>query len=285
MAIIETVGLSYTYSKETPFEKKALNNVNIKICKGSCVGIIGHTGSGKSTLIQHFNGLLKPESGKIYINKKDIWSDKNNVYKYRFKVGVAFQYPEHQLFEETVFKDIAFGPTNMGLSTEEIKNRVNWAINVVGLSSEYLNQSPFELSGGQKRKVALAGIISMDPDILVLDEPTAGLDPKSKNTLLKNIELYHQNKKNTIIFVSHNMDDVVKYCSDVIVMNNAKVYMHGSTNNVFVKADELLKIGLNIPTITKIFNNLRKCNYVINENINTTEEAISYIEKNCKIKT
>ncbi len=285
MAIIETVGLSYTYSKETPFEKKALNNVNIKICKGSCVGIIGHTGSGKSTLIQHFNGLLKPESGKIYINKKDIWSDKNNVYKYRFKVGVAFQYPEHQLFEETVFKDIAFGPTNMGLSTEEIKNRVNWAINVVGLSSEYLNQSPFELSGGQKRKVALAGIISMDPDILVLDEPTAGLDPKSKNTLLKNIELYHQNKKNTIIFVSHNMDDVVKYCSDVIVMNNAKVYMHGSTNNVFVKADELLKIGLNIPTITKIFNNLRKCNYVINENINTTEEAIAYIEKNCKIKT
>lgn len=284
MTIIKTIGVAYTYSKGTPFEQQALNNVNIEIVKGSCVGIIGHTGSGKSTLIQHFNGLLKPARGEIYIDGKDIWADKNDVYKYRFKVGVAFQYPEHQLFEETVFKDVAFGPNNMDLSTEEIKSRVNWAIDVVGLSSECLNKSPFELSGGQKRKVALAGIISMDPDVLVLDEPTAGLDPKSKNTLLKNIELYHKNRKNTIVFVSHNMDDVAQYCNNVIVMNKSEVYMCGSVGDVFLQTEDLLKIGINVPTITKIFNNLRKCNYVINENINTIDDALIYIEKHCKIK-
>lgn len=277
---IKACNLSYTYSKETPFEKKALNNINLEISKGSFIGIIGHTGSGKSTLVQHFNGLIKPDVGEIYIDGNNIWQDKNNVYKYRFKVGLAFQYPENQLFEESVYKDISFGPRNMDLSDDEIKNRVYWAVNVVDFPNELLNKSPFELSGGQMRKAALAGIISMDPDILVLDEPTAGLDTKSKSLLLNNIKLYHEKKGNTIILISHNMDDIAEYCDNIIVMSNSKIYMNGSIKEVFSQVDKLIKANINIPTITQIFYLLRKQGYNIGQDIHTVDQAIKYFEDN-----
>lgn len=278
MSVIKTCNLSYVYSVDTPFEKQALNNVNLEIKDKGFVGIMGHTGSGKSTLIQHFNGLLEPTSGKVYIDGKDIWANKNDVYKYRFKVGVSFQYPEHQLFEETVFKDIAFGPKNMDLSNEEIEKRVNWAMDVVGLNSEFLERSPFELSGGQKRKVALAGVISMDPDVLVLDEPTAGLDPKSKNLLLKNIKKYHKKRDNTVILISHNMDDIAQYCSDVILMHDAKVSNFGKVDDVFGNVEALLKVGLSPPTVTQVFLLLNKQGYDVGNNVHTVDRAVKYFE-------
>lgn len=279
MSIIKTCNLTYIYGSGTPFSQTALDNINIEIKKGSFTGIIGHTGSGKSTLIKHFNGLLKPESGEIYIDGKNIWSDKDTVYKYRFKIGLVFQYPEHQLFEETVFKDISFGPKNMELTEEDINNRVNWAVNVVGLSSKCLNKSPFELSGGEKRKVALAGIISMDPEVLILDEPTAGLDPKSKNMLLENINSYHKKRKNTVILISHNMDDIAQFCNDIIIMNKSKIYMQGSSKEVFSKIEKLTLVGLSPPTITEIFYLINKKGYNINTYINTVDEAVDYLKQ------
>ncbi|MBP0979683.1 MAG: energy-coupling factor transporter ATPase [Oscillospiraceae bacterium] len=275
--MIKIRNLSYIYSKGTPFEKKALDNINLEINNNSFVGLIGHTGSGKSTLVQHFNGLLKPDFGEIYINQKNIWAEKSEIYKYRFKVGLVFQYPEHQLFEETVFKDIAFGPKNMGLSLEDIKSRVNWAINIVGLSSEFLNKSPFELSGGQKRKVALAGIISMDPEILILDEPTAGLDPKSKNLLLENIKSYQNKNNKIIILISHNMDDVAQFCDNIILMNQSRIYLTGSVKKVFCQVDKLESVGINVPTVSRIFNLLKNKGYNIKTNITTVDEAVDYL--------
>ena len=281
MAIIETVGLSYTYSKETPFEKKALNNVNIKICKGSCVGIIGHTGSGKSTLIQHFNGLLKPESGKIYINKKDIWSDKNNVYKYRFKVGVAFQYPEHQLFEETVEKDIAFGPGNLGLDEEEISKRVRKSMEAVGLDYEtYKDKSPFDLSGGQKRRVAIAGVIAMNPEVLILDEPTAGLDPGGRDEIFNLIKKLHRDNNITIILSSHSMDDMAKLAQTIIVMNHGKIEFMGTPREVFTShADRLREIGLDVPQVLELATKLRNKGFDIRPDVLTVEEIKDEILK------
>ena len=211
MSILRTEHLSYVYSQGTPFEKIAIEDVNIDIEEGEFVGVIGHTGSGKSTLIQHFNGLLRPTSGKIFVDGQDIWANPKEIRKFRFMVGLVFQYPEYQLFEETVYKDIAFGPTNMGLSPEEIDARVRQAARFVGLSEDKLQKSPFELSGGQKRRVAIAGVLAMDPRVLILDEPTAGLDPRGRDKILGEIREYHQEKKNTILLVSHSMEDVAQY--------------------------------------------------------------------------
>lgn len=279
LTIIETCNLSYVYSKDTPFEKIALDKINLSIKKGSFVGIIGHTGSGKSTLVQHFNGLLKPSKGKIYIEGKDMWAKREEIYKYRFKIGLVFQYPEHQLFEETVFKDIAFGPKNMGLKEEEIERRVKMALKIVGMPEEYLERSPFELSGGQKRKVALAGIISMDPQVLVLDEPTAGLDPRSKRLLLDNIKTYHEEKKNTIILISHNMDDIAKLCDKVILMKSSRINKEGGVDKIFEDVEGLVKMGIVPPTIREIFYRLSDRGYDINKNINTISEAVEYLKK------
>ena len=272
--------LTYIYGQNTPFQKKALDNINLEVKKQSVLGIIGHTGSGKSTLVQHFNGLLKPCSGKIYINHNntwtDIWEDKNNIYQHRFKVGLVFQYPEHQLFEETVFKDIAFGPKNMGLSQDEITRRVNWAIDIVGLSPDCLKKSPFELSGGQKRKAAIAGIISMDPDVLILDEPTAGLDPKSKNFLLNNIKLYHEKRKNSVILISHNMDDVANFCSEVILMNDSKICMSGKVDEFFSEVEELKRFKITPPVITELFDVLKQQGFDAGIKIHTYQKACEY---------
>ena len=210
MNAIETRELTYVYSQNTPFEKTAVDHVNLAIEAGEFVGVIGHTGSGKSTLIQHFNGLLKPTSGQILINGTDLWGEKTNIREYRFKVGLVFQYPEYQLFEETVYKDIAFGPTNMGLSPAQVDERVREAADFVGLRAALLDKSPFELSGGQKRRVAIAGVLAMNPDILVLDEPTAGLDPKGRDRILGQIRQYHKQRGGTVLLVSHSMEDVAR---------------------------------------------------------------------------
>ncbi len=273
MAIIKTENLSYIYSPNTPFEKKAVDNVDIEIEKGEFVGVIGHTGSGKSTLIQHFNGLLKPTSGKIFIDGEDIWQDEKNINKFRFKVGLVFQYPEYQLFEETVRKDISFGPKNMGLSEEEVNQRVLDAAKFVGIKEEMLDKSPFELSGGQKRRVAIAGVIAMEPEVLILDEPAAGLDPKGREKVLNQIKEYHQERKNTVLLVSHSMEDIAKYATKVLVMNNSKVFMYDTVENVFKHCDKLLEIGLDIPEVSRVFLKLKEMGYPVNTNIYTVDQA------------
>ena len=273
MAIIKTENLSYIYSPNTPFEKKAVDNVEIEIEKGEFVGVIGHTGSGKSTLIQHFNGLLKPTSGKIFIDGEDIWQDEKNINKFRFKVGLVFQYPEYQLFEETVRKDISFGPKNMGLSEEEVNQRVLDAAKFVGIKEEMLDKSPFELSGGQKRRVAIAGVIAMEPEVLILDEPAAGLDPKGREKVLNQIKEYHQERKNTVLLVSHSMEDIAKYATKVLVMNNSKVFMYDTVENVFKHCEKLLEIGLDIPEVSRVFLKLKEMGYPVKTNIYTVDQA------------
>ena len=273
MPIIKTEDLSYKYSIGTPFEKAAVDGINIEIEKGELVGIIGHTGSGKSTLVQHFNGLLKPTSGKVFIDGEDIWSKKANRRDIRFKVGLVFQYPEYQLFEETVYKDIAFGPTNMGLSEKEIDERVKEAADFAGFDSELLKKSPFELSGGQKRRAAIAGVIAMQPQVLILDEPAAGLDPKGRDNILNRIKEYHKNKNSTVLLVSHSMEDIAKYCSKVLVLNKAKVVMNGSVQEVFARAEELVTMGLDIPQITQIFIELQKRGFKVSRSIYTVEQG------------
>ncbi len=275
MPVIKTQDLNYIYSPNTPFETKAISNINIEIEKGEFVGVIGHTGSGKSTLIQHFNGLLKPTSGKIFIDGEDIWADEKNMSKYRFKVGLVFQYPEYQLFEETVEKDIAFGPKNMGLNDEEIFKRVKDATLSVGLKETLLKKSPFDLSGGQKRRVAIAGVIAMEPEVLILDEPAAGLDPKGRDKVLSEIKEYHNRKHNTILLVSHSMEDIAKYATKVLVMNKSEVFMYDTVENVFAQSEKLLKIGLDIPEISRVFLKLRKLGYPIRSDIYTIQQAQS----------
>lgn len=262
MSVIKTENLTYVYSEGTPFEKIAVNNVNIEINKGEIIGIMGHTGSGKSTLIQHFNGLLKPTSGKIYLNGKDIWEDKSKLREVRFKVGLVFQYPEYQIFEETVYKDIAFGCKNMGLDDDEIKHRVIETAYDIGLSEELLNRSPFELSGGQKRRVAIAGVMAMNPEVLILDEPSAGLDPAGRDKILECIKAYHKKTNNTILIVSHSMEDIAKFADRILVMNKADVFCFDETEKVFSYAKEISEIGLDVPQITKVFLELK--NYGIN---------------------
>ncbi len=253
MSILEIENLTHIYSKKTPFEHIAIKDINLNIDKGEIVAIIGHTGSGKSTLIQHMNGLFKADRGTVYYNGSDIWENKKNIRNIRFKIGLCFQYPEYQLFEETVYKDIAFGPKNMGLSEDEIKKRVFTAAKYMEIPKEYLNMSPFDLSGGEKRRVAMAGILAVDPDILVLDEPTAGLDPKGRATLFSIITNYQKQTGKTVIFVSHSMEDVAKVAQRVVVIANGSIAMQGSVEEIFSKADELLEMGLSIPEITKVF--------------------------------
>lgn len=276
MSAIKVENLTFIYSKGTPFEKVALDNVSVEIEKGAFVGIIGHTGSGKSTLLQNLNGLLKPESGSVYINGEDIWEKKDKRH-IRFDVGLVFQYPEYQLFEETVFKDIAFGPLNMGLSLSEVETRVRESIKFVGLGEDILDKSPFDLSGGQKRRVAIAGVIAMRPKILILDEPTAGLDPKGRDEILSHIKEYHKENKTTVLLSSHSMEDIAKNAKKVLVLNQAKIEMFEKIDKVFAKADRLEEIGLSIPQITKIFLQLKKKGYHVNTNIYTTKQALDEI--------
>ena len=256
--ILEVKNLNHIYSIGTPFEHVALEDVSFCVERGEFIGIIGHTGSGKSTLIQHLNGLLKPTSGTILLDGKDIWENKATTRQSRFRVGLVFQYPEYQLFEETVYKDIAFGPQNMGLDEKEIDRRVRQAAGFVGLSEEQLQVSPFDLSGGQKRRVAIAGVIAMEPEVLILDEPTAGLDPEGREEILENIQAYRQAKNATIMMVSHSMNDVAKLTQRLLVMNGSRLTMDGTPEEVFARAEELLEMGLDIPEITRIFLALSK---------------------------
>lgn len=273
MAIIKTEHLTHCYSRGTPFEKTAVNDVNLEIEEGELVGVIGHTGSGKSTLIQHLNGLLKPDGGKVYIDGVDIFESKEILQKTRFKVGLVFQYPEYQLFEETVEKDIAFGPRNLGMSEEEIKTAVVHAMECVGLSDKYRKKSPFELSGGQKRRVAIAGVIAMRPKVLILDEPTAGLDPKGRDRILSLIDSYHRAEKNTVLLVSHSMEDIAKYASKVLVMNHGEVFSYGTVEETFSRAEEIEKIGLSVPQITKLFYALAEAGYTVDEHVYSVDRA------------
>ncbi len=273
MPVIKTEHLTHLYSVGTPFEKAAIQDVNLEISQGEFVGVIGHTGSGKSTLIQHFNGLLKPTAGKIFLDGKDIWENKSEIRAVRFHVGLVFQYPEYQLFEETVYKDISFGPKNMGLREDEIDARVREAAALVGLKPEVLEKSPFELSGGQKRRVAIAGVIAMEPKVLILDEPTAGLDPRGRDMILGEIQQYHQEKKNTILLVSHSMEDIAKYATKVLVMNQAQVYAYDTVEAVFSRVEELRALGLGVPQITRVFYQLKQDGMNIETNVYSVKRA------------
>lgn len=273
MAILETQNLTYKYSVGTPFEKVAIEDISISVEKGDFIGIIGHTGSGKSTLVQHLNGLLKPTSGTILLDGTDIHSDKNFTRQARFKVGLCFQYPEYQLFENTVYEDIAFGPKNMKLSKEEIKERVLRAAEFVGVRNDMLQKSPFDLSGGEKRRVAIAGVMAMQPEILILDEPSAGLDPKGRKVISEMIEQYRKNTGSTVIVVSHSMEDVAESADKVLVMNKGKVEYFASVDEVFSNAEHLVEIGLNVPEITKVFLALKKQGYDVRTDIYSVSEA------------
>ncbi len=276
--ILQVKNLQHIYSAGTPFEHIALENVDFGVERGEFVGVIGHTGSGKSTLMQHLNGLLKPTSGEILLNGKDIWTDKKTTRMARFQVGLVFQYPEYQLFEETVYKDIAFGPKNMKLSSEEIDRRVREAAGFVGLTEQQLEVSPFDLSGGQKRRVAIAGVIAMEPEILILDEPTAGLDPEGREEILKNINDYRKAKNATIMMVSHSMSDVARMADRLLVMNGARLAMDGTPREVFAHAEELVQMGLDIPEITRVFLKLRELGLPV-EPVYTVEQAAQQLLK------
>lgn len=278
--MIKAENVNYIYQQGMPFERQALYDVNIEIEDGSLVALIGHTGSGKSTLIQHFNALVKPTSGKIIINGIDVTAPKADLRLVRKTVGLVFQYPEHQLFEETVYKDIAFGPKNMGFSDEKIDKRVRESAALVGLKEKHLTRSPFDLSGGQKRRVAIAGVLAMNPKVLILDEPTAGLDPKGRDEILATIKkLHEENKKMIIIFVSHSMEDVAKTAERVIVMNDGHVEMQGTVAEVFTQAEHLQKIGLNVPQVTLLTDKLRLAGYDLPEHIYTVKYAADAIKK------
>ena len=277
MAILKTEDLTYQYSIGTPFEKTAVDHVNLEIEEGAFVGIIGHTGSGKSTLIQHFNGLIRPTSGKIYLDGTDIWADKTNIWQVRFQVGLVFQYPEYQIFEDTVYKDIAFGPRNMGLSEAEIKERVEETAALVGLTQAQLNQSPFDLSGGQKRRVAIAGVMALRPKVLILDEPTAGLDPKGREDILREIRRYHKETGRTVLLVSHSMEDMANCAEKILVMNAGKVFCYDTVENVFRQAKALQEIGLAVPQITRVCMQLREQGIPLSDDIYTVEAAYQQI--------
>ncbi len=276
--ILEVKDLTYIYSAGTPFQHKALDQVSFSVCPGEFIGIIGHTGSGKSTLMQQLNGLLKPTSGQVLLDGKDIWTDKQTTRQARFRVGLVFQYPEYQLFEETVYKDIAFGPKNMGLSQEEVNRRVLDAAGFVGLTQAQLEASPFDLSGGQKRRVAIAGVIAMEPEVLILDEPTAGLDPVGREEILSNIETYRKAKNATIMMVSHSMEDVARLTDRLLVMNGSKLAFDATPQEVFSHAEELLSMGLSIPQVTQVFLHLRHMGLDV-PNVYTMEQATEAILK------
>ena len=275
--ILQVQNLNYIYSVGTPFQHQALKDVSFCVNRGEFIGIIGHTGSGKSTLMQQLNGLLKPTSGQILLDGQDIWSDKKLTHQARFRVGLVFQYPEYQLFEETVYKDIAFGPKNMGLSPDEIDRRVRESAAIVGLTEAQLQVSPFDLSGGQKRRVAIAGVIAMEPEILILDEPTAGLDPKGREEILKNIEDYRKKHNATVMMVSHSMDDVARLTERLLVMNGSELALDGTPAEVFARAEELVQMGLNIPQVTRVFLELRAMGLDV-EPVYTIDQAVAALK-------
>ncbi len=276
--ILQVENLSHIYSVGTPFEHVALDGMNFSVERGEFIGVIGHTGSGKSTLMQHLNGLLKPTSGRVLLDGQDIWADKKLTRQARFRVGLVFQYPEYQLFEETVYKDIAFGPKNMGLDKEEIDRRVREAAGFVGLTEQQLQASPFDLSGGQKRRVAIAGVIAMEPEVLILDEPTAGLDPSGREDILANIEGYRKAKNATIMMVSHSMNDVARLTDRLLVLNGARIAMDGTPTEVFAHARELAQMGLDIPEVTRVFMRLQEMGLDV-PGVHTMEQAVAVLKE------
>ena len=271
--ILEIQNLSHIYSADTPFERAALPDVSLSIARGEFVGLIGHTGSGKSTLIQHFNGLLKPTSGRVLFDGEDIWKDPKFTRAIRFKVGLVFQYPEHQLFEETVYQDISFGPKNMGLGEADIRARVERAAQFVGITNAELEKSPFDLSGGQKRRVAIAGVIAMEPDVLILDEPTAGLDPRGRESILQNIRDYQAAQHAAVIMVSHSMEEIASNVDRLLVMNHGRNVMSGAPSEVFAHAEELVSMGLAVPKMTQLFLRLRQLGAPVDPSVFTVEQA------------
>ena len=271
--ILEIQNLSHVYSADTPFERAALQDVNFSIARGEFVGLIGHTGSGKSTLIQHFNGLLKPTTGRVLFDGEDIWKDAKFTREIRFKVGLVFQYPEHQLFEETVYQDISFGPKNMGLSEEEIRTRVERAAQFVGITDAELQKSPFDLSGGQKRRAAIAGVIAMEPDVLILDEPTAGLDPRGRESILQNIRDYQAAQHAAVVMVSHSMEEIASNVDRLLVMNHGRNVLDGTPEDVFSQAEALVEMGLAIPKMTQLFLELKRRGLPVETSVFTVEQA------------
>ena len=271
--LLEIQNLSHVYSEGTPFEHAAIRDLSLSVERGEFIGLIGHTGSGKSTLIQHLNGLLKPTSGKILYNGEDIWKDAKFTRQIRYHVGLVFQYPEYQLFEETVFRDIAFGPKNMGLSEEEIRALVLRAAGFVGISEAELEKSPFDLSGGQKRRVAIAGVIAMEPEVLILDEPTAGLDPAGRESILQNIRDYQKAQNATVIMVSHSMEEIASNVTRLVVMNDGRIARTGTPREVFTHAQELMEIGLDVPQVTRVFLRLRELGLDVDTSVFTVEQA------------
>ena len=275
--ILQVQNLNYTYSAGTPFEHKALTDVSFHVNRGEFIGVIGHTGSGKSTLMQQMNGLLKPTSGRVLLNGKDIWSDKKLTRQARFHVGLVFQYPEYQLFEETVYRDIAFGPKNMGLDEKEIDRRVRDAAQIVGLSEKHLKASPFDLSGGQKRRVAIAGVLAMEPEVLILDEPTAGLDPSGRSWILKNIEDYRRIHNAAILMVSHSMEDVARLTDRLLVLRGSQLVMDATPAEVFDRTEELIAMGLNVPQVTRVFMKLREMGMDV-PSVYSIEQAVAFLK-------
>ena len=279
MSEITVEKLSYFHGKDTPYEIKALDGIDLKIQKGMITGLIGHTGSGKSTLVQMFNGILRPHEGKVLLDGEDIWKRPKDIRKIRFRVGLVMQYPEYQLFEETIYKDIAYGPKNMGLSESEIDERVREAAEFAGLDADLLEKSPFDLSGGQKRRAAIAGIIAMRPELLILDEPAAGLDPRGRDSIFQNIAEYQKKSGSTVLIVSHSMEDMARYCERLVVMSGGKIMLEGNCRDVFSHADLLESVGLDIPQITKLTMMLRERGIELDSSVYTVEEAFEKIIK------
>ena len=272
--VLEVKALTHTYSAGTPFEHKAIEDVNLEVMPGEFLGIIGHTGSGKSTLIQHLNGLLRPTGGEILLDGEDIWAKPKEIRRVRFQVGLVFQYPEYQLFEETVYKDISYGPKNMGLDASEIDRRVRQAAAFAGIDEDMLEKSPFELSGGQKRRVAIAGVIAMEPKVLILDEPTAGLDPRGREAILAQLRSYHKQKGNAVILVSHSMEEVARNVDRIVVMSHSHKLMDGTPEEVFSRAEELLQVGLDVPQVTKVAMELQKRGLLADSSVYTIDELV-----------
>ena len=279
MSILEVKSLTHTYGGNTPFYNDAVSNVSFTVEKGEILGIIGHTGSGKSTLVQHLNGLLKPTEGKVLIEDTDIWEKPSEIRKIRSRVGLVFQYPEYQLFEETVEADIAFGPKNMGLCADELKNRVREICEIVGVKPEYMDKSPFDLSGGEKRRVAIAGVMAMRPDVIVFDEPTAGLDPRGRENVINIIKNYRNATGATVIIISHSMEDMAVLADKLLVMNKGSLYMFDTVENVFSKKEELRSIGLDVPIVTRVFSMLRESGLDVEQNIFTVSAAVEELKK------
>ncbi len=277
MSILEVKNLTHTYDGNTPFMNDAVKNVSFSVEKGEILGIIGHTGSGKSTLVQHLNGLLKATSGEVILDGRNIWGDPKKIRSIRSRVGLVFQYPEYQLFEDTVYKDIAFGPKNMGLKDDEIRQRIGEICDLVGISSDYLDKSPFDLSGGEKRRVAIAGVMAMQPEIIVFDEPVAGLDPRGRADVVKMISDYRNKYNATVLIISHNMEDMALIADKLLVMNKGEMVLFDKTENVFKQYDFLKSIGLNVPMVTQVMLALKEMGVDIPDDIFTVDRAVDYL--------